>query len=265
LYDKFQINVPQPRVMAIGVSWDLVARKFAMCLILVAWQAHPAFPLVVAANRDEFHQRPSAAAGPWPEAPAVFGGRDLEAGGTWLGVREGGRFAAVTNVREPGVPQGRLSRGALPRDYLLGAATPAAFATAIQAEAYSGFNLLLADGGELWWCSNRGGAPRRLEPGVFGLSNHLLDTPWPKVAKAKLRFTQALPVLPAFQPFFELLADPEPAADEDLPRTGVPLAWERLLSSVFIQGETYGTRASTVVTRDLDGVFRMEERLFGPA
>jgi uncharacterized protein with NRDE domain len=235
-----------------------------MCLILIAWQAHPDFPLVVAANRDEFHRRPSAPAGPWPDQPAIRGGRDLEAGGTWLAVRDDGRLAAITNVREPGVPPGPVSRGALPSAFLLGDQAPGTFARGIRGEDFAGFNLLLADREELWWCSNRDGVPRRLEPGLYGVSNGSLDTPWPKVMKAKARFAAALERLPAFGDCFDLLADPIPAADDELPDTGVSLAWERLLSSVFIQSPEYGTRASTVVTRDRAGVFRLEERLFGP-
>ena len=234
-----------------------------MCLILVAWQVHPAFPLVVAANRDEFFQRPSLPAGPWPDLPRLWGGRDLEAGGTWLAVRDDGRFAAVTNVREPGVPQGALSRGALPRDFLQGDQTPEAFVTALAGQDHSGYNLLLADRETLWWASNRADAPRRLEPGLYGLSNRLLDTPWPKLVKAKARLAESLKALPDVEPCFQLLADPAPAPDAELPETGVPLAWERLLSSVFIHSPTYGTRASTVLTRDRDGRFQVEERSFG--
>jgi len=235
-----------------------------MCLILVAWHAHPDYPLVVAANRDEFHRRPSAPAGPWPDQPEIRGGRDLEAGGTWLAVRDDGRFAAVTNVREPGVPPGPVSRGALPRAFLMGDPSAGAFARGIRGEDHAGFNLLLADREELWWCSNRAPAPLRLEPGLYGVSNRLLDTPWPKVVKAKARFAAALERLPSFEACFGLLADPAPAPDDELPDTGVPLAWERLLSSVFIRSADYGTRASTVVTRDREGAFRLEERRFGP-
>ena len=234
-----------------------------MCLILLAWQVHPAFPLVVAANRDEFFARPAAAAGPWPGEPGLWGGRDLEAGGTWLAVRDDGRFAAVTNVREPGAPQGTRSRGTLPRDFLVGAQTPEGYAHALAGQDLSGYNLLLSDREALWWCSNRADAPRRLAPGVYGLSNRQLDTPWPKVVKAKARFTEALKALPDLAPCFDLLADPSPAPDAALPDTGVPLAWERILSSVFIQSPTYGTRASTVLTRDRDGRFQVEERRFG--
>ena len=244
---------------------DNGVRSLPMCLILVAWQSHPRFPLVVAANRDEFHDRPSREAGPWPASPGVLGGLDLEAGGTWLAVAEPGRqVAAVTNVREPGVPKGRLSRGFLPRDFLLGGQSPAAFAAAVDGPAHSGFNLLLADADALWYCSNRGGAARRLGPGIYGVSNHLLDTPWPKLVGAKARFARALADLPAFPALFEILADREVVPDHALPASGVSLEWERLLSAVFVRSERYGTRASTVLTwRPGDG-FEMEERRFGP-
>lgn len=234
-----------------------------MCLILVAWQTHPHFPLVAAANRDEFYARPSAEAGPWPGDPRVLGGRDLEAGGTWLGLRQDGRFAAVTNVRE-GAARGGRSRGLLPRDFLLGERSPAAYAADQDGAAHAGFNLLLADTQALWYCSNRDGAPRRLEPGVYGLSNHLLDTPWPKLVSAKARFAQALDSLPAFDRFFEILADQEIVPDPQLPHSGVPLEWERLLSAVFVKSEAYGTRASTVLTWDRQSGARLEERRFGP-
>jgi uncharacterized protein with NRDE domain len=234
-----------------------------MCLILVAWQTHPAFPLVVAANRDEFYARPSAAVGPWAEDPRVQGGRDLQAGGTWLGVREDGRFAAVTNVREPGAATGVRSRGFLPLDFLLGDQPPSEHLAAIDGAQYSGFNLLLADADALWYCSNRDGAARPLAPGVYGLSNLLLDTPWPKLVTAKARFFSALGTLPALDEFFAILADPEIVPDHSLPDSGVPLEWERLLSAVFVQSESYGTRASAVLTRDRQGAIRLNERRFG--
>ena len=234
-----------------------------MCLILVAWQALPGFPLVVAANRDEFYARPSAPASPWPEDPRVTAGRDLEAGGTWLGIREDGRFAAVTNVREPGAPKGARSRGDLVRTFLMGEDPPGAYAAGLDGAAHAGFNLLVADPGALWYRSNRDGAPRRLEPGIYGVSNHLLDTPWPKLANAKIRFAQALASLPEFEPCFAILADREIVPDGDLPATGLSLAWERMLSAVFVRSETYGTRASTVLARDTQGRWRFEERRFG--
>lgn len=236
-----------------------------MCLILVAWQVHPAYPLVVAANRDEFRARPTAVAVRWPDAPHVVAGRDLEAGGTWLGVTDAGRFAAVTNVREPGKPQGPQSRGRLTQEFLTGTATPAEFSGGIQDDAYSGFNLLVADGRTLCYRSNRDGAARALPAGIYGVSNHLLDTPWPKLTTAKARFAVALDSLPDESPFFELLADDEIVPDAHLPATGVSLEWERRLSAVFVHSPDYGTRASTLLLRRADGSGVLRERSFDAA
>jgi len=233
-----------------------------MCLILVAWQSHPDYPLVVAANRDEFYARPTADAGLWPDDPRILGGRDLEAGGTWLAVRADGRFAAVTNVREPGAPKGSRSRGGLTRDFLVDDARPGDYAAAIDGSLYSGFNLLVADRDELWYRSNRDGAARRLAPGIYGLSNHLLDTPWPKLTSARARFAEALLHLPDSEPFFAILADDEIVPDHALPATGVSLEWERRLSAIFVKSEEYGTRASTVLTVDEAGQPRLLERRF---
>jgi len=235
-----------------------------MCLILAAWKTHPDYPLVVAANRDEFHARPTAPAGPWVEDPRVLGGRDLEAGGSWLGLRRDGRFAAVTNVREPGAPKGVRSRGLLVKDFLLGETAAGDFAAGIQDGDYSGYNLLLADGRSLFYRSNRDGGARELAPGVYGLSNHLLDTPWPKLVIAKARFLMALEALPDTRALFELLGDRETVRDSDLPRTGVTLEWERRLSAIFVDAGAYGTRASTVASMAQDGRVRLEERPFGP-
>lgn len=236
-----------------------------MCLILVAWRIHPEHPLVVAANRDEFFARPTAAAARWDDAPQVIAGRDLEAGGTWLGVAAGGRFAAVTNVREPGRPAGERSRGRLTADFLAGDAAAADYVAAIDGAAHSGFNLLVGDGRELWYASNRIDAPRPLAPGIYGVSNHLLDTPWPKLATAKARFAEALPRLPAIESFFALLADDELVADENLPATGVSLEWERRLSAIFVRSPEYGTRASTVLlSGNGEQAGLLVERSFGP-
>ncbi|MFC5301136.1 NRDE family protein [Azospira restricta] len=234
-----------------------------MCLILVAWRAHPDYPLVVAANRDEFFARPTASAARWADAPQVLAGRDLEAGGTWLGVAAGGRFAAVTNVREPGRPQGARSRGRLTADFLTGDASAAEYAAAIDGAAYSGFNLLVSDGRALWYASNRIAAPHPLSPGIYGVSNHLLDTPWPKLATAKARFAAALPRLPAEEDFFALLADDEIVPDRHLPATGVSLEWERRLSAIFVRSSDYGTRASTLLVQRDDGGARLHERSYG--
>jgi uncharacterized protein with NRDE domain len=236
-----------------------------MCLILVAWQVLPDYPLVVAANRDEFFARATAAAASWSDAPQVHAGRDLEAGGTWLGMADGRRFAAVTNIREPGQPKGKHSRGKLTADFLVGSTTPADYAKAIDGKDYAGFNLLVSDGKELWYATNRAQTPCRLAPGIYGVSNHLLDTPWPKLATAKERFTTALSCLPAEDAFFKLLADDEIVPDELLPATGVSLEWERRLSAIFVRSPDYGTRASTVLLQTADNQWCLHERSFTAA
>jgi uncharacterized protein with NRDE domain len=235
-----------------------------MCLIVVGWRVHPDFPLVVAANRDEFYARPTAPLARWPDAPNVIGGLDLEAGGTWLGISESGRFAAVTNVREPGMAPGAQSRGTLTRGFLTATSSAGAYAGQIDGARFSGFNLLLADGDSLIYCSNRDVQPRELESGIYGLSNHLLDSPWPKLLAARERFADALPRLPDKSSIFDLLADETIVADENLPSTGVPIEWERLLSAIFVKSETYGTRASTLVMQGADGKIIFHENSFGP-
>lgn len=233
-----------------------------MCLIVVGWRVHADYPLVVAANRDEFHARPSAAAGFWPAEPEILGGRDLEAGGTWLGATRSGRFAAVTNVREPDQAAGRRSRGALTAEFLRSTSSPANYAANLALDNYAGFNLLLADQETLLYLSNRDAGPRPLAPGIYGLSNHRLDTPWPKLLKARQRFAAALGHLPDPDACFELLADRAIEPDERLPATGVSLPWERLLSAVFVQSADYGTRASTVLLRSKDGSITIFEKSF---
>jgi len=236
-----------------------------MCLIALAWRAHADYPLVVAANRDEFHERPSAAAQFWDDRPQILGGRDLECMGTWLGLTRAGKFAGVTNVRDAtDARTGARSRGLLASAFLGNGVRAAEFTrqTAADGQAYRGFNLLVADRDELWWVSNRGDGPRRLAPGVYGLSNHLLDTPWPKVVRAKARLEQVLEVAPALDSLFELLADDARAPDPELPDTGVGLERERLLSPTKIVSGTYGTRCSTALTVSADGTVRFAERAF---
>lgn len=220
-----------------------------MCLIAFAWQLHPSFPLIVAANRDEFYHRAAAPARFWEDNPQVLAGRDLQAGGTWMGVTRTGRFAALTNFREPGVPPGRYSRGLLVSRFLEGQMAAADYAEQIAAEGehYSGFNLLLGDAQGLFALSNRGLAPTAVPPGIHGLSNHLLNTPWPKVQKARAGLEQALLAPHATEALFALMADEERAADEVLPNTGVGLEMERMLSPLFIRSPNYGTRVSTVL------------------
>ncbi len=236
-----------------------------MCLIVFAWRPGHALPLVVAANRDEFYARPTHPLSAWEDAPGVHAGRDLEAGGTWLGVGPEGRFAALTNIRDPQQPQGPRSRGELVAAYLRGELGVEAYLDQVSSHSaqYSGFNLLVGDGLQLGYVNAHDVAPRLLEPGVYGLSNAGLDTPWPKLLKARDGLRAALQD-PQPPRLLELLADGAQVADAELPRTGVGLATERLLSSVFIASQNYGTRASTVLIVDAQGRRRLVERSFGP-
>ncbi|MDP2226734.1 MAG: NRDE family protein [Moraxellaceae bacterium] len=235
-----------------------------MCLIALAWQANPDYPLIVAANRDEFHHRPTTPARFWEGAPDVLAGRDLAAGGTWLGITRHGRFAALTNVREPGAPQGRRSRGLLVSGFLEGHDSPQDYAAAIASTGtdYSGFNLLVGDRDNLWWVSNRAAAPEAVAPGVHALSNHLFNTPWPKVQRARDGLAGMLGA-PSTTALFSLLADDRAAPDDELPNTGVGLAMERMLSPPFIRSGGYGTRCSTVVLAGQQRI-RFAEQTFTP-
>ena len=235
-----------------------------MCLILIAHQFTDQTPLLVLANRDEFYDRPTAAAAPWEECGELIAGRDLASGGSWFGAR-GLRWASVTNFRENMHRHSHRSRGWLVRDYLLSKDPPQEFLLNIaeQGNEYAGFNLLLGDDKELWYCSNRGPAAQRLEPGIYGLSNHLLETPWPKVKRGK----DALLGLMSYAQIdldqaFAILADTTLAADADLPDTGIPLAWERALSAAFISTKNYGTRCSTLLIRSTGNRHLFTERRF---
>ncbi|MCX7149392.1 MAG: NRDE family protein [Rhodocyclales bacterium] len=238
-----------------------------MCLILVAWRVHPAYPLVVAANRDEFFVRPTAPATFWKDAPQVLAGRDLDAGGTWMGVTRTGRFAALTNFRDPAQNRsGAPSRGALVADFLVGDDAPRAYLEriAVRGRQCNGYNLLVSDGETLWWSSNMGGEACQLQAGVYGVSNHLLDTPWPKVGAGKTALAQALGRLPDDRALFALLEDDGMHPDEHLPQTGIPLDWERLLSSAFVKSPDYGTRGSTVFCLDKEGGISFDEQTWLP-
>lgn len=237
-----------------------------MCLIVFAYDHHPEYQLIFAANRDEFYNRPTAAADFWEEHPEVLAGRDLKAGGTWMGVTRVGRWAAVTNFRAAGEQvEDAPSRGALVRSYLRGDQEPQEFMEemAPKADRYNGFNLFTGDLQELWYLSNRNGTPETVTPGIHGISNHLLDTPWPKVERAKRLLEERLDagdVTP--ESLLELLADRRSVPDEELPDTGVPIEWERTLSSVFITSPSYGTRSSTVLLISRSGEVTFVERSY---
>ena len=233
-----------------------------MCLVFIAYNVHPDYRLVLASNRDEFYVRPTAAAAFWDDTPGVYGGRDLEQGGSWLAVTTQGRLATVTNYRDPAEFERRgRSRGQLLNQVLQAnepiAQVVARFNTA-EANEYNGFNLIAGDlstHDELYWISNKSTAafPTRLVPGIYGLSNHLLDTPWPKVASGRTAFAQLVQNASSrawhddADPLFELLASEERAPLAALPDTGIGQDKELFLSSRFIRSEVYGTRASSVV------------------
>jgi len=234
-----------------------------MCLITLAWRAHARHPLVVASNRDEWRDRPAEPAHWWPDHPDLLAGRDLQAGGTWMGITRNGRFAAVTNFRDPSDRRTTArSRGGLVTEYLLGDAEPGAWLADLMHHAgeYNGFNLVLGDGESLWYFGSREGLARPIPPGVHGLSNHLLDEPWPKVVRACAAMQAAIEVEDPVPALFDALSDREGAPDASLPATGVGLAWERRLAAALITGADYGTRASTVVVFSNDGSVCFEER-----
>ena len=227
-------------------------------------------PLVLAANRDEFFARPAAPAGFWPDAPQVLAGRDESAGGTWLGITRTGRFAALTNVRDPAqMRSDRPSRGALVADYLSGAMSPVAYLDALVARgaAYNGFNLLvgrLGEAPEMHCYCNVDGSRRELPPGLHGLSNHQLDTGWPKVRAAKAALHDAMADGAPDDALLALLASEARHADDDLPQTGVPLVWERALSAAHIRTPAYGTRCATLVKWHAAGRLQLDEQTWLP-
>ena len=249
-----------------------------MCLILFAYRVHPDYPLIVAANRDEFFERPSQAAHFWEDENDLLAGRDLQAQGTWMGINRQGRFAAVTNFRQGGVPLDKpSSRGDLTRNFLISSAPTGALASdtylnqvADNADHYNGFNLLTgtinSSGYRLGYLSHQGHKILDLPPGIYGLSNALLDTPWPKVQQGKSALasllTSRLSADTLAERLLEPLADRQTASDELLPSTGVGIEFERLLSSRFISSPSYGTRTSTALTISRDSQVSFLERSF---
>lgn len=247
-----------------------------MCLIVLAWHSHPDYPLVVVGNRDEFYTRPTRPAAWWGQAVSVLAGRDEEAGGTWMGITREGRFAALTNVRAPGEKRaGAASRGELVVAALQGGQDAQTWleGKARAPDAYNGYNLLVGDvwpaapgGPRLLHHSNRSGAgPRALAPGIYGLSNAQLDTPWPKLTRAvgRVAVQVAAQVEPAA--LMKLFADRRRAASADLPATGVAPDWEKALSAIQIRANGYGTRSTTVITVRADGLVSFVERSFDTA
>lgn len=237
-----------------------------MCLIVFAYNVHPSYRLVLAANRDEFYERPSSAADFWTDHPRVLAGRDLKHGGTWLGITKSGKFAAVTNYRDPSsIKSVAPSRGKLVGSYLLGNQDGDHYLKKISSQAgkFNGFNLMLGDDHDLFVFSNRG-EKQKLKPGIYGLSNHLLNSSWPKVTRSRKMMKAALDKKgdALEEALFSLLADRRVPPDDKLPSTGVGLEWERVLSSVFIQSPVYGTRSSTILLIGKNRRVRFVEKVF---
>ena len=235
-----------------------------MCLVVVAWQQHPEYPLIIAGNRDEFHARPTESVHWWPDQADILGGRDLQAAGTWLALHRRGRFATVTNFRDAEPPRAKnRSRGHLVTEFLNGDKSPADYLTAIDGPRYAGFNLLVSDGESLAWSSNRTDGVKTLEPGIYGLSNALLDSPWHKVRRAKQGLEKLLREDKINESeLFRLLADREKAAVSQIESDHLSFETAHAISAPFIVLPDYGTRSSSVAMCSANGDWRLHERRF---
>ncbi len=237
-----------------------------MCLILFSWKQKPGYKLIIAANRDEFYARPTSEATFWKDHSEILAGRDLEAGGTWMGITTEGRFAAITNYRDPGIKKENApSRGHLTTDFLKGCHTPESYLLDIQkkGDLYYGLNLLIGNRNELWYYNNINHKIIQLPPGSYGLSNALLDTSWPKVELGKYLFEKASEsVKIEDETLFNALGNTSEADDDILPSTGVSYEWEKAISAMFIETETYGTCSSTIMTVDDVNRIRFVEKSY---
>lgn len=240
-----------------------------MCLIIFAYDCHPRYKLVMAANRDEFYRRADQPAAFWSDHPTILAGRDLEHGGTWMGITTAGRFAALTNYRDPAsISPNAPSRGHLVQNFLAGTADPMAYIKDLpdQGAAYNGFNLLAGDQDSLYYFSNREKLIRRIEPGVHGISNSLLDVPWPKLTRCvDTLFGHLCQDEIDVEALFTMMADRFQPPDEDLPKTGVSLAFEQMLAPAFVLSSEYGTKSTSVLLIGHDKQVSFTERSFKPA
>ena len=237
-----------------------------MCLILFSFNVHPEYSLILAGNRDEFYNRPTAPLGFWEDTPSILGGRDLLGGGSWLGVSRNLRIAAITNYRNPsGLNPDAPSRGNLVKNFLRGSKGPRAYAKELEKTGglYNGFNLITGQKDCMWLYSNHGGGAKKILPGFYGISNHLMDTPWPKIKKSKTAL-KGMFTKDEFdaETLFAILEDKTFPPVEDLPDTGVGEEWERIFSPIFVSSDIYGTRSSSIVLIRKDGSLRFLERAF---
>lgn len=240
-----------------------------MCLILFAYKYHPKYHLILLANRDEFYQRPSLPLDYWHDAPAILAGRDLKGNGTWLGLTRTGRIAALTNYRDPlNLRSDAPSRGLLAINYLNGNQSPQDYLKALSGKRnlYNGFNLLIGDQKQLYYYSNYHPTITKITPGIHGLSNHLLNTAWPKVTTGKKHLKHLLDISyeVTIEDYFKLLKDRAIPCDQQLPNTGIGLTWERILAPVFIDSPDYGTRCSSIILMEPSGTIQFYERTYSP-
>ncbi|WP_299980971.1 NRDE family protein [Desulfobacula sp.] len=236
-----------------------------MCLILFGYKVSRKYPLILAANRDEFYQRPTARMGFWQDNPSILAGKDLDQGGTWFGVHKNGKFAALTNYRDPAsIKQNAPSRGEIIIDFLESSESSETHFNAFKkkADSYNGFNLLFGNKEDLFWFSNLKNRIEKINPGIHGVSNRFLDTSWPKVTSGKKALEQAINENISSESLFPILTDQSIPDDSLLPHTGVGLEWERILSPLFIQNDIYGTRSSTVMLMDKNGHIEITERTY---
>lgn len=241
-----------------------------MCLIIFAHQPNTESPLLLAANRDEFYARPTSPSRFWPDHPHILAGQDDEAGGTWMGITRQGRFAAITNYRDPAAsPRGKRSRGLLVSDYLNSEASPESFLQELQEniDNYADFNLLVGDNSnDLWYFTSTASGQqhiRKLPPGIYGLSNAQLDTPWPKVTLGKSRMKQLIDDAKiSHDNLLETVSDPEPAKREALQKLDMTSGMDQLLSAQFICAGTYGTLSGTTLIKEYDGKVHWREQLY---
>lgn len=235
-----------------------------MCLVVLAWQQHPELPLIVAGNRDEFHGRPTEHAHWWPDSPDIVGGRDLQAGGTWLALHRGGRFATVTNFRDAQLPSPKYrSRGHLVTEFLNSTESPVDYLNDVDVAEYAGFNLLVSDGVTLACLSNRADGVQTLAPGVYGISNALLDSPWHKVVRSKAALETLIQIDKVnASELFRLLDDRQRASVNEIEKEHLPFETAHAISAAFIVLPDYGTRSSSVALLDAAGSWRFHERRF---
>jgi uncharacterized protein with NRDE domain len=236
-----------------------------MCLILFAHKVSKKYPFILASNRDEFYHRPTDSMDFWKDHPFILAGRDLEGGGTWFGINKSGRFGAITNYRDPSsIKIGAPSRGKIITDFLSRTTPPCDYLEKLRPKStkYNGFNLLLGDMEHLYWFSNRENSILKIEPGVHGISNRFINTPWPKVVSGKEALEKTIRDSLPLENLFSILKDRTIPPDAELPDTGISLEWERILSPLFIKSQTYGTRTSTVMRIDNKGTLEIVERTY---